>query len=93
MVSRLLGVWMNGEHVGHWSVAGNAHTFRYAEDWLRSPRRRSLSLSLPITGTRRIDGDAVAHFFENLLPDNPVIRERLQRRFGTRDTQYSRERR
>src|SRR5262249_21163574 len=88
VVSAGLGVWMNGERVGHWTVArGGAHTLTYTSEWLRSPKVRSLSLSLPITPSREVQGPAVANYFDNLLPDNERIRERLSRRFGTRDTE------
>src|SRR5262245_26289180 len=87
MVSGSLGVWMNGERVGHWTVArGGAHTLTYAPEWLRSSKVRSISLSLPITPSREVRGAAVAHYFDNLLPDNERIRARLSRRFKTRDT-------
>jgi serine/threonine-protein kinase HipA len=79
---------MNGELVAHWAVArGGTHTLTYTPEWLRSSKVRSLSLSLPITPSREVRGPAVAHYFENLLPDNDRIRERLSRRFKTRDTE------
>ena len=76
-----LNIWMNGELVGTWTVRAGTHTLRYAESWLQSPRRRSLSLSLPITAELSITGDAVHNYFDNLLPDNARIRDRLRRRF------------
>ena len=81
-----LNAWMNGELVGTWSVNRGTHTFVYAGSWIDSPKVRSLSLSLPITASREVRGDAVAHYFDNLLPDNERIRERLGRRFRTRST-------
>lgn len=75
---------MNGEQVGRWTVDRTSHTFTYAEAWLASDKVRSLSLSLPITGSREIRGEAVANYFENLLPDNEQIRQRLSRRFRTK---------
>ena len=86
MVSTSLAVWMNGEHVGHWTVDRTVHTFTYAESWLSSSKVRSLSLSLPITSSREIRGEVVANYFENLLPDNDQIRLRLSRRFRTKNT-------
>ena len=83
-MSAALNVWMNGELVGAWTVARGVHRLVYAESWLRSPRRRALSLSLPITPSREVRGDAVANYFDNLLPDNDRIRARLGRRFNTR---------
>jgi serine/threonine-protein kinase HipA len=85
-VSAALGIWMNGELVGHWKVERGTSTLTYASEWLRSDKRRSLSLSLPITGAREIRGQVVANYFDNLLPDNQRIRERLSRRFRTRNT-------
>lgn len=82
---RELWVWMNGEHVGAWSIGrtGN-HRFTYAPSWPTSPRARPLSLSLPLTAANQIDGDRVRNFFDNLLPDNDAIRARLHQRFRTR---------
>ena len=81
-----LNAWMNGEFVGTWAVDRSTHAFTYARSWIASPKARSLSLSLPITASREVRGEAVAHYFDNLLPDNDRIRERLSRRFGTKGT-------
>lgn len=80
-----LDVWMNGLHVGTWFwLRTGTPGFRYADSWLASPLARPLSLSLPLpVGTPEITGPAVAHWFDNLLPDNERIRERLRRRFRT----------
>jgi serine/threonine-protein kinase HipA len=78
---------MNGELVGHWRVDRGASTLTYASRWLQSDKARSLSLSLPITASREIRGAVVTNFFDNLLPDNERIRERLARRFRTKDAQ------
>lgn len=75
---------MNGQRVGTWTVDRGSHRFTYDASWLASPQRRALSLSLPITPAREVRGAAVANWFDNLLPDNERIRERLGRRFGTR---------
>ena len=77
---------MNGELVGTWSVDRATHSFLYASSWLTSPKVRSLSLSLPVTASREVRGEAVANYFDNLLPDNQKIRERLARRFKTKGT-------
>ncbi len=80
-----LDVWMNGYRVGTWFwLRTGTAGFRYAPEWLSSPLARPLSLSLPIpAGTPEITGPAVAHWFDNLLPDNERIRDRLRRRFRT----------
>ncbi len=81
-----LNAWMNGELVGTWTADRATHAFTYAASWITSPKARSLSLSLPVTTSREVRGDVVAHYFDNLLPDNERIRERQRRRFGTRGT-------
>ncbi len=87
-MSTELNLWMNGELVAVWSrTRTGGHRLTYEESWLRSPRRRSLSLSLPIGPSRQIDGAAVSNYFENLLPDNDNIRRRLRMRFHTRTTE------
>ena len=79
-----LNTWMNGEFVGTWQVHRGAHSFTYARSWLESEKSRPLSLSLPLTRTLEIKGEVVANYFDNLLPDNERIRERIGRRFKTR---------
>lgn len=79
-----LNAWMNGEFVGAWQVNRGAHSFSYAPSWLESEKSRPLSLSLPLTRTLEIKGEVVANYFDNLLPDNERIRERIGRRFKTK---------
>ena len=79
-----LNAWMNGEWVGTWQVTRGTHSFTYAPSWLESGKSRPLSLSLPITRALEIKGEVVANYFDNLLPDNDRIRERIGRRFKTR---------
>ena len=87
-MSTELTVWMNGELVGVWSrTRTGGHRLTYDEAWLYSPRRRSLSLSLPIGPSREITGAPVSNYFENLLPENDNIRRRLSTRFHTRGTE------
>ena len=80
----VLNAWMNGEWVGTWQVHRGTHSFAYAPSWETSARARPLSLSLPLTRTLEIKGEVVANYFDNLLPDNDRIRERIGRRFKTR---------
>ena len=79
-----LGVWMNGERVGTWSIlASGMHEFRYDTKWLEYPEVRPLSLSMPLVNAESTyTGEVVEAFFENLLPDSADIRRRLQRRFS-----------
>jgi len=75
---------MNGEKVGDWRLAATGQEFLYAETWLSSPSGRPISLSLPLRPSREPYRNGVEAFFDNLLPDNRQIRERIQRRFNTR---------
>ena len=83
--TRQLVVWMNGERVGDWTLgAGNAHSFSYAADWLASPSRRPISLSMPLRSEdAAYKGAVVENFFDNLLPDSAEIRRRIRTRFKT----------
>src|SRR5260221_11548750 len=79
---RTLSVWMNGERVGGWRRwAPGGQEFLYAESWLSSPAARPISLSLPLRPSREPYRAGVEEFFDNLLPDNRQILERIQRRF------------
>jgi serine/threonine-protein kinase HipA len=75
---------MNGERVGDWRLSASGQEFRYAETWFTSPAARPISLSLPLRPSQQAYRDGVEAFFDNLLPDNRQIRERIQRRFNTR---------
>lgn len=86
--TRRLDVLMNGELVGHWTLASRGrHEFRYAADWLNSPAARPISLSMPLQPPDSpYNDERVEAFFDNLLPDSSDIRRRVQSRFGTRST-------
>ena len=83
----VLTTWMNNERVGELTKHANgAHTFRYDREWLYNRYARPISLSLPLQfGT--ITSDAVINYFDNLLPDNPAIRDRIVRRYQTTSRQ------
>lgn len=83
-----LGVWMNGEFVGHWSFnSANGHAFAYDPAWADHPASRSLSFSLPLArGTAPFTGSVVEAYFDNLLPDSPGIRKRIAAKFGADST-------
>src|ERR1035437_2822776 len=85
---RDLGVWMNGELVGHWIIASQGQEeFRYDAAWLQSSEPRPLSLSMPLRSEDTpYRGHRVESFFDNLLPDSQEIRKRVQARFGTAST-------
>ncbi|MBX3587840.1 MAG: type II toxin-antitoxin system HipA family toxin [Ramlibacter sp.] len=85
----MLGVWINGQRVGVWSVADAEHRFQYDAEWLASPAGRWLSLSLPFTPDNVPHrGDVVRNWFDNLLPDSDAIRRRMAEKFthGATDT-------
>lgn len=82
-----LETWMNNERVGELvKQANGAHIFRYDDAWMRNPRARPLSLSLPLQ-YGNITSDAVFNYFDNLLPDSPVIRDRIVKRYQARSKQ------
>lgn len=83
-----LWVWMNGERIGTWQRGRTGtHRFTYEASWLKSPRVRPLSLSMPITPDRTVTGALVEHYFDNLLPDDDRIRRRIATRFKTGSTE------
>lgn len=86
MVTRL-NVFMNGEHIGVFarSLSG-AHSFHYVADWLDNPHSRPISLSM-LLRAEPYRSDVVFNFFDNLLPDNLQIRERIATRFQANSKQ------
>ncbi len=45
--TRSLGVWMNAELTGHWSIDSmGRHEFRYEESWVKNEVARPISLSV-----------------------------------------------
>lgn len=77
-----LDLWMNGLPVGYWARTAKGNELRYSDAWIADEQARPLSLSLPFTpGNAAWTGDRVTAFFDNLLPDNEAIRERLARRY------------
>lgn len=80
-VTAELYIYMNGIPVGVLTrKASGELLFNYQDTWLQHPERRPISLSLPLSDVTYQD-ERVQYFFENLLPDNELIRERIQRRF------------
>lgn len=84
MVSKdkTLGVWMNGMHVGALTLSvSGALEFAYSSEWLDRDGSRPISLSMPLQHRAYI-GEVVYNYFDNLLPDNKQIRDRIQARFS-----------
>lgn len=75
-----LQVFLNGRHVGQLRMEpSGAIDFQYAADWLGWEHTLPVSLSLPLREDRYIGAPVIA-VFENLLPDNKNIRERMAAR-------------
>ena len=88
-LSRSLRVWMNGERVARWTLtAHGGHELAYDLAWLQSPRRRALSLSLPLQELAH-RGEVVANYFGNLLPDSLAVRKALAQRHRTSADEFS----
>lgn len=76
-----LNLYMNGISIGVLQKQRNGRlSFCYEADWLKKKAARPLSLSLPLR-KRVYEGDVVYNFFDNLLPDNPKVRARIQTEF------------
>ena len=72
---------MNGELVGTLEKHKNgAHTFQYDKSWISNAVARPLSLSLKLQ-LPTITSDAVINYFDNLLPDSPIVRDRIVARY------------
>jgi serine/threonine-protein kinase HipA len=79
--TKRLNIWMNGIPVGYWDTARQGERFGYFDEWLADDQARPLSLSLPfLPGNAPYQGQIVADYFDNLLPDNDAIRRRLAQR-------------
>ncbi len=77
-----LYVYMNGVSVGKLSRESTGQLiFSYDHEWLHSNNSRPISLSMPLTEIP-YKGQVVEYFFDNLLPDSALIRERIQARFN-----------
>lgn len=82
-----LRVLMNGESVGVFTKEpSGAHSFQYCEEWLNSSKSRPISLSITLR-REPYRGDIVINFFDNLLPDNPQVRDRIVARYGAKTKQ------
>lgn len=87
MVSNRLSVYMNGFLTGTLLQEKNgAHAFTYDPSWLATVDARPISLSLPLRQTE-YKGVEVFNFFDNLLPDNRNIRERIAAKFHAKSMQ------
>lgn len=82
-----LFVYMNGHEVGEYiQYRSRAEEFIYNDVWQSASYAIPISLSMPLT-EKSHKGDVVYNFFDNLLPDNKDIRQRIQARFATKTDQ------
>jgi len=83
-----LFVYMNGYEVGEYiQRRSGIQEFVYSPDWLaRNEAAIPLSLSLPLTDKVH-KGDVVYNYFDNLLPDNKDVRNRIQAKFAAKTSQ------
>lgn len=82
-----LFVLMNGHEVGVYiQHRSGAQEFVYNESWRMAEYAIPISLSMPLT-EEKYKGEVVYNFFDNLLPDNKEIRQRIQKRFGIKTDQ------
>jgi len=77
-----LYVFMNGKQVGTLLHEANGSlSFTYDHKWLDWENTRPISLSMPLR-EMSYKGEVVENYFDNLLPDSELIRERIQARFN-----------
>ncbi|WP_312743477.1 type II toxin-antitoxin system HipA family toxin [Cedecea neteri] len=76
-----LSVYMNGYLVGQLVQENSgSNIFQYDPQWVKTAGARPISLSMPLR-IAEYTGDVVFNFFDNLLPDNHDIRERIASRY------------
>lgn len=76
--------WFNVDVLS--KASNGAYSFVYSDTWLTQRGRRPIFLSLPLR-SERFEGDEVFNFFDNLLPDNPAVRDRIVARHQASTTQ------
>ena len=82
-----LAVYMNGYRVGTFTkTTRGAHQLQYHGSWLAQPGGRPISLSMPLRH-QPYRGDEAYNFFDNLLPDNTEVRNRVVARYQAASTQ------
>lgn len=78
--SRALDVYVGSTKTGRYSrVSDGSTAFRYDPDWLASPRAFPISLSMPLSD-RIWSREQAASFFDGLLPDDRMVREKIAAR-------------
>jgi serine/threonine-protein kinase HipA len=81
-----LYVYMNAIRVGVLArEASGLLVFQYDQGWMHDESARPLSISMPLTEVP-YKGQIVENYFDNLLPDSDVIRQRIQTRFNAQSS-------
>ncbi len=81
----ILHVSLNGMLVGQLKKAVNGQiSFKYDRDWITEGFQ--ISNSLPLQEDE-YKGEEVSRYFDNLLPDNEVIKRNIATKFGAESTQ------
>lgn len=81
-----LFAYINGLYVGKLTKNSSGQlAFQYSDTWLKYELSRPISLSMPLTEIT-YKGGVVENFLENLLPDNQLIRNRIQSLFHSKST-------
>lgn len=76
-----LFVYMNNQLVGTlWKERTGSLSFAYDLKWLESKDARPISLSMSLQEAS-YKGEVVYNYFDNLLPDNELLKTRIQKRF------------
>jgi serine/threonine-protein kinase HipA len=82
-----LGIYMNGASVGFLErQASGALSFGYSDQWLARETAFAISRRFPLNETP-YRGDLVRWYFDNLLPDEKGVRERLAAHAHAQGTQ------
>lgn len=78
--SSVLDVYIGSTRIGNYSRAANGSTgFRYATAWRESASAFPVSISMPLSD-RIWSGREASNFFDGLLPDEPLVRNRIASR-------------
>jgi len=87
-MSRILEVWLLGQHVGQLVQVDGRLNFRYSPQWLQSASARPLSHHLPLQA-EAFDDKATRTFFAGLLPDGDMRRRIAQNLHVSRQNDFA----
>lgn len=75
-----LDIYVGSTRVGEYARSANGSTsFRYITEWVDSQKAFPISISMPLSD-RLWRGREVSTFFDGLLPDEPVVRNKIASR-------------